>query len=129
MAIINGLGPRKLHMEQHGQMYRILDQNNMVYCEVDDLAVASAMVDSRNSNAPRQKRYVQISKTMSTIVEVDSATDAEAFAKAQWDVQNLVKRNRIQWKDTVDDVSKMEKKLVQENEYENYRRWRDTWKP
>lgn len=129
MAIINGLGPRKLHMEQHGQIFRILDQNNMVYCEVDDEDIANIIVAGRNNNLPIQKRYVQVTKKVTLVVEVDSTSDVEATHKAVWDVKNLVKRNRAEWKMDDRESSILDTQLVQEDEYEAYRRWRDSWKP
>lgn len=128
MAIISGLGPRKLHVEQHGQLFRILDQNNIVYCEVDDEDVANIIVAGRNNNLPRQKRYVRVTKQVTMVVEVESTSDVEATHKAIWDVKNLVKRNRAEWKMDDRESSILDTQLVQEDEYEAYRRWRDSWR-
>ena len=127
MAIINGLGPRTLHLEQHGQTFKILDQNNRIYCETINEPVAKEIIKNRNENLPRSKQYLLIEKTQYAVIEVDSASQAETIAKAQWDAQQLIKKNRLQWKD--EENPNYVYRLVQEHEYEQYRRWRDGWKP
>lgn len=123
MAIINGLGPRTLHMEQHGQVFRILDQNNVIYCETKDENVAKEIVESRNNGHKRENRYVEIQRPVRTVYIVDSATQSEAIAKAMYQYEEAKRLNRVQWRYC--DEDEVSYRLVQEHEYESYRRWRD----
>jgi len=127
MAIINGLGPRTLRLEQHGQTFRIIDQNNMVYCETDNEQVAQEIVNNRNNGQQRRKEYLLVEKTQYAVIEVESTSQWETIAKGQWEAKRLINNKKIQWKDL--DSPEYRYRLVQEDEYERYCRWRDGWKP
>jgi len=127
MAIINGLSPRTLRIEQHGQVFRIIDQNNQIYCETKDKDVADEIVGSRNNGKQRSKWYVEIQKPVTVVYKIDAATQAEAIAKVLYDHEQDKKWNRAQWQCRDEDEESF--RLVQEHEYESYRRWKEGWKP